>query len=82
VHEPYSRSLQQLSTFEPRRPHRRLRDASGVDWHVYECPRCAWEPDVMTLVFDSAGIMRRVCSYPADWHELRDDQLLGLSWRT
>ena len=71
-----------MSTLEPPRPHRYIRDVTGIDWRVYERPRCASQPHVMTLVFDSASVVRRVCTYPTDWHRLRDEELLQLSSRT
>jgi hypothetical protein len=33
------------------------------------------------LIFDSAGAVRRVRDYPADWFDLSDEELYALSWR-
>jgi len=34
-----------------------------------------------SLIFWSEGAVRRVRSYPADWHELSDRDLALLSWK-
>ena len=60
-----------------------LFDADGVEWEISErdctsvpgarAPRC--------LVFMSQHTVRRIWSYPSNWHALSPDALLALSER-
>jgi hypothetical protein len=50
----------------------------GEFWLVYEV--LAPPPNGPALVFMTDKVARRVRSYPANWRELRDDELYALSW--
>ena len=59
-------------------PHRTFFDDAGRVWRVH--PAGAGSRN-SSLVFESHDIIRRVRSYPDDWTELPDDELLALSLR-
>jgi hypothetical protein len=59
---------------------RRLVDAHGREWHVFE--RSSGDvfpgPGRSSLIFDTEGLVRRLWHYPASWATLSDPDLLGL----
>lgn len=59
-------------------------DARGVSWTVREvaCGDEPWAKGTRCLVFAADTAIRRVWRYPADWHQLLNDQLEALSWTT
>jgi len=54
-------------------------DSDGVEWAVREVatPQ-VWAQGERCLVLNSRDCVRRVWSYPADWHRLDADALLDL----
>jgi len=60
---------------------RSVRDAHGVPWLVQEIRDWAYDRRAsLSLVFSSDDAMRRVRSYPANWIELSDAELIALSF--
>ena len=56
--------------------------ADGLRWVVQEVQAPAFDRRGGThLLFDGETIMRRVREFPANWHELGDDELYELSRR-
>lgn len=56
--------------------------ADGLRWVVQEVAAPAFDRRGGThLLFDGETIMRRVREFPANWHELGDDELYDLSRR-
>ena len=56
-------------------------DAEGARWVVYEQSFADYDRrSGMSLIFSSESVVRRVRNYPANWHELSDEELLALSW--
>jgi hypothetical protein len=56
-----------------------VRDGTGELWRVREMPPGSYDRRRQpTLVFDCDAAMRRVRSYPANWHELDDETLIAL----
>ena len=56
--------------------------ADGLRWVVQEVQAPAFDRRGGThLLFDGETIMRRVREFPANWHELTDDELYDLSRR-
>lgn len=52
-----------------------------VPWLVYELPPDAFDRrSTPSLIFESDEVMRRVRSYPENWRELSDAELIELSW--
>src|SRR5690242_1033251 len=65
---------------ELQRAARRLM-SDGTLWLVYELPALPFDRrQSASLVFESDSTVRRVRTYPSNWRELADDQLLVLSW--
>ena len=63
-------------------PVRVFLDVDGTRWQVREMPFSNYDRRRgRSLIFWSDGAVRRVRDYPADWHELSDDDLLLLSWK-
>jgi len=57
-------------------------DEDGTRWQVHEMPFSNYDRRRgRSLIFWSEGAVRRVRSYPADWHELSDRDLALLSWK-
>lgn len=50
-----------------------------IHWRVFEHTPEYDRRARATLVFDGDGVMRRVRTFPANWHELTDDELIALS---
>jgi hypothetical protein len=59
---------------------RRTLTADGHTWTVSES-RTDGGDRARSLIFDAEVIVRRVRSYPADWHELPDTALAALARR-
>jgi len=59
---------------------RRLLDAEGVWWEAFEHVPAYDRRGRPTLVFMSDERFRRIRSYPTDWYDLPDAELLALSW--
>jgi hypothetical protein len=59
---------------------RRLVDAQGREWQVYERIAGDFSPEAgrSSLIFDTDGIVRRLWRYPSSWAALPDADLLGL----
>jgi hypothetical protein len=59
---------------------RRLVDAHGREWQVYERSTGDISPGPVrsSLIFDTEGIVRRLWRYPSSWATLSDPDLLGL----
>ena len=56
--------------------------ADGLRWVVQEVPAPAFDRrGGVHLMFDGETIMRRVREFPANWHELSDEELYELSRR-
>jgi len=66
-----------------RRPPARSRAFThGKDlWTVWEDFPTASHAEQPSLVFECAGIARRVHAYPSNWHTLSDEELHALSWQ-
>ena len=59
---------------------RTIRDEHGRAWTVRERVGDLYDRrGRVSLVFDARETMRRLWSYPANWHELSDEELLALS---
>ena len=58
---------------------RRFVDHDGVHWRVYEHLAVLDRRRLTSLIFESANVVRRVRSFPQNWHELPDDQLADIS---
>ena len=57
-------------------------DADGNRWRVREMAFSPYDRRRgRSLIFWSDGAVRRVRDYPADWHQLSDDELALLSWK-
>lgn len=56
----------------------RLLVVSGVHWRVRLVS--SFDRRGPDLLFESDSVIRRVRSYPENWYELSDDELLHLSW--
>ena len=57
-------------------------DADGTHWRVKEMPFSLYDRRRgRSLIFWSDGAVRRVRDYPADWHDLSDEELVRLSWK-
>lgn len=57
-------------------------DQEGTRWQVHEMPFSNYDRRRgLSLIFWSEGAVRRVRSYPDDWHELSDRDLALLSWK-
>lgn len=53
----------------------------GDVWLVYELPAMTFDRrQTPSLVFESDVTVRRVRDFPANWRDLTDDALFGLSW--
>jgi len=69
----------------PERGEERVRvfvDLDGTRWQVKEMPFSNYDRRRgRSLIFWSEGAVRRVRDYPANWHELSDDDLALLSWK-
>jgi hypothetical protein len=50
----------------------------GVQWRVRVV--VSFDRRGPDLVFESDSVIRRVRSFPENWHELTDEELLRLSW--
>jgi hypothetical protein len=50
----------------------------GVHWRVRVV--VSFDRRGPDLVFESDSVIRRVRSFPENWHELTDEELLRLSW--
>lgn len=59
-------------------PIRRVSDGRQL-WTVYEHTPDYDRRSGPTLVFDSPEVVRRVRTFPPDWHRLPDHELLALS---
>jgi hypothetical protein len=58
---------------------RRL-EAEGLRWSVREVPAPPFDRRGGThLLFDGEMVMRRVRTFPPEWHQLPDDELYALS---
>jgi len=59
---------------------KRLVDADGREWRVYERTTGELSPGSgrRSLVFDADGIVRRLWRYPSAWSALPDAELLRL----
>lgn len=56
-------------------------DADGAHWRVYELAFGDYDRRSGTsLIFNSDFAVRRVRTFPANWIELSDMQLMELSW--
>jgi len=56
-------------------------DAEGTRWRVKETSFSHYDRRRgRSLIFWSDGAVRRVRSYPADWYELSENELVQLSW--
>lgn len=60
-------------------PHRHFVDQDGVHWRVFEHQPPFDRRMRSSLIFESTHILRRVRTFPVDWHELPDDELSRLS---
>lgn len=66
---------------DPRAQIRTFTDEDGVRWKVSEHPfsdydrRCG-----NSLIFESEAAVRRIRTFPADWHSLCQSELTKLSW--
>ena len=58
---------------------RRFVDHDGVHWRVFEHLAVLDRRHLTSLIFESANVVRRVRSFPDNWHELPDDQLARIS---
>jgi hypothetical protein len=59
---------------------RAMLTADGARWEVYEFVHPALDRrSGPVLVFESDTLMRLVRSFPENWRDLSDDDLLGLS---
>ena len=57
-------------------------DADGIRWQVYEQAFSDYDRRRGTsLIFATEAAVRRVRSYPPNWHELSDVELTALSWK-
>jgi hypothetical protein len=57
-------------------------DSEGGRWRVYEQAFSAYDRrSSMSLIFANDAAMRRVRSFPPDWAQLSDEELLRLSWK-
>ena len=66
----------------PRTPARSRAFSYGRQvWTVWEDLTAAPNAEKPSLVFESAGIARRVHAYPANWYTLTDEELHALSWQ-
>ena len=52
----------------------------GEDWLVYEMPAGFDPRTTPSLIFEGPFMVRRVRSFPENWRDLPDDELLRLSW--
>jgi hypothetical protein len=59
-------------------PTRCVVDAAGTFWTVCEVAYALDRRSGRSLVFESDGAVRRVRSYPEEWHTLSDEQLARL----
>ncbi|HTI63569.1 MAG TPA: hypothetical protein VL524_08655 [Gemmatimonadaceae bacterium] len=51
-------------------------------WRVYEIESGPYDRrSGRSLIFESDGVLRRVRSYPTEWRELSDTELMEVSWR-
>lgn len=70
---------------QPEQAEERVRifvDADGTRWRVHEMTFSSYDRRRgQSLIFWSEGAVRRVRSYPANWHELSDGDLALLSWK-
>jgi len=57
-----------------------LRDLTidGRQWIVFEFIDRIQDPPKRDLIFETAGLMRRIREYPADWRALADADLFAL----
>ena len=80
MHAPHQH-IEETHSF--RRPPARSRAFThGRDqWTVWEDFPAASDAEKPSLVFESAGIARRVHAYPSNWHMLSDEELHALSWQ-
>ena len=62
-------------------PRRRYLIADGVRWEVRLFVSPYDRRSRPDLVFESAGVVRRVRDYPEDWHTLPDEVLFAISNR-
>ena len=54
---------------------------NGEFWLVYELPPLQFDRrSAPSLIFENEGIVRRVRTFPPNWRELTDADLLALSW--
>jgi hypothetical protein len=61
-------------------PTRTFIDDEFREWCVREIPAPAYDRRQSTvLVFDTVGLARRMRSFPANWRDLSDEELLSLS---
>ena len=60
-------------------PVRRFVDHDGIHWRVYEHLALFDRRRMTSLIFESMNVVRRVRSFPHNWHELPDDQLAEIS---
>ena len=56
-----------------------LLDFDGRTWTVYEAALTYDRRGTLSLVFESTEIVRRVRTFPADWHALSHAELIALS---
>jgi hypothetical protein len=69
--------------FRPQVPVRELVDDEGRAWTVRErVDDLRTHPGRRSLVFEAHHAIRRLWVYPSDWHELSDEELWLLSWRS
>jgi len=53
-----------------------------AQWRVYEMESGPYDRrSGRSLIFESDGVLRRVRSYPTEWRELSDSDLMEVSWR-
>jgi hypothetical protein len=64
---------------EKRSRSRVVTDEEGHLWRVREI---SFSDAAPSLIFESETGFRRVRSYPGDWRDLSEQELLELSWRT
>jgi hypothetical protein len=56
----------------------RLLVINGVHWRVHLVS--SFDRRGPDLLFESDSVIRRVRSFPENWYDLSDDELLRLSW--
>ena len=66
----------------PQSPERRLIGPDGREWRVREAPMPSYDRrGGSCLIFETNDAARRVRNYPADWFDLGEPDLYGLSLR-